>query len=138
MSELFCAISERLKVIFTAHAALELEAELILSHIERRANLLRSAAKLEEEGFTDLANDLRRHAGEMDTNRPADKVLTVLPALSNCNGHEAEGHTPTTPPAGTAATTSPVETASPPAAPPASSLEGQSPPPPGPNRKKRR
>ena len=49
MNELFRAVSQRLKTIFTVHAALELEAELILSHAERKAALLLRAAQLEKE-----------------------------------------------------------------------------------------
>jgi hypothetical protein len=66
MNELFHAVSERLKMIFTAHAALELEAELILCHAQRKATLLKQAAQLEQEGMAELAAELRRHTGAMD------------------------------------------------------------------------
>jgi hypothetical protein len=73
MNELFRAVSERLKAIFTTHAALELEAELILCHARRKAALVQEAARLEQEGLADLAADLRRHAGGMDLARPAQE-----------------------------------------------------------------
>lgn len=78
MSELFRAVSERLKALFTAHAALELESELIARHVERKGALLRQAARLEGEGLTDLAAELRTHAGAMDLNRPAPAIVPML------------------------------------------------------------
>jgi hypothetical protein len=41
----------RLKALFVMHAALEIEAELIASCAERRAELLRQAKRYEEEGL---------------------------------------------------------------------------------------
>jgi len=78
MNELFRAVSERLKVIFTAHAALDIEAEMIAHHIERKAALLRQAAQMETEGLTDLATELRQAVGRMDPHRPAESVLPTL------------------------------------------------------------
>jgi hypothetical protein len=78
MTELFDAVSTRLKAIFTAHAALELEAEVIARHVQRKATLLKQAAKLEEEGLKDLAAELREHAGGLDPRRPAEATLPLL------------------------------------------------------------
>jgi len=80
MSELFDAVAARLKAIFTARAALELEAELILGHIERKAALLRRADELDREGLGELAAELRNHAGRLDPRRPAEAVPPALPA----------------------------------------------------------
>jgi hypothetical protein len=87
---LFRVVSYRLKALFTAHAALELEAELLIHHIERKAALLRQAAQLEAEGMNDLAAELRKHASKMDAQRPAEGLL---PALSSPAGET----TPTDP-----------------------------------------
>lgn len=78
MTELFLAVSTRLKAIFTAHAALELEAELITHHIERKAALFEQAAKLEEKGLKDLAAELRQHVGGLDLRRAVSSVLPML------------------------------------------------------------
>jgi len=78
MNELFRAVVERLRIVFSAHAALDIEAEMIARHIERKATLLRQAAQLETEGLTDLAAELRQAAGRMDPRRPAESVLPVL------------------------------------------------------------
>src|SRR4051794_38345431 len=82
VNELFRAVSDRLKAVLTAHAALELEAELIARHVERKAELLRKADQLESEGMADLAEELRRHARRTDINRPGE---AVLPALINAD-----------------------------------------------------
>jgi hypothetical protein len=98
MNELFRAVSERLKVIFTAHAALDIEAEMIAQHVERKAALLRQAAQLEKEGFADLAAELRQAAGRMDPRRPAESVLPALdaPASPEANGVALSLPTPAT------------------------------------------
>ena len=75
MSELFRAVSARLKAIFTAHTALELEAELLIHHIERKAMLLGRADQFEKEGMADLATELRQYASKMDPQRPAEAML---------------------------------------------------------------
>lgn len=78
MTELFDAVARRLKTIFTAYAAMELEAEVIACHIERKATLLNQAAKLEEDGFKDLAEELRQQASGLDPRRPAEATLSLL------------------------------------------------------------
>jgi hypothetical protein len=86
MNELFHAVSERLKVIFTAHAGLELESELVLLHAERKAALLKRASLLQEEGFTDLADELRKHAGGMDLCQQDDKHALAGPSNASTEG----------------------------------------------------
>src|SRR3954470_4021671 len=78
VNELFRAVSDRIKAVLTAHAALELEAELIARHVERKAELLRKADQLESEGLGDLAAELRQHARRTDLNRPAEAALPAL------------------------------------------------------------
>src|ERR1700733_5864769 len=75
MSELFRAITERLKAIFAANAALELEAELLVAHIERKTALLRLAAQCAQEGFEDLAEELRNYIEGMNPRQPATAIL---------------------------------------------------------------
>jgi hypothetical protein len=78
MTELFRAVSARLKALLTAHAALELEAELVRLHTERKAALLRQAAQLEAEGMADLAAEIRRHASQADLDRPCEAPVPGL------------------------------------------------------------
>jgi hypothetical protein len=94
MNELFHAVSDRLKVILTAHAALELESEVVLLHAERKAALLKRAAQLEEEGFADLASELRRHVGGMDLCKENEKPALAGPTSNSSTEvqtvHDAE------------------------------------------------
>jgi hypothetical protein len=101
MNELFHAVSERLKMIFTAHAALELEAELILCHAQRKATLLKQATQLEQEGMTDLAAELRRHTGAMDLCQHDGKPALAAPtpsATSDVQVASPASSTPDAPP----------------------------------------
>jgi hypothetical protein len=91
VNELFRAVSDRLKAVLTAHAALELEAELIARHVERKAELLRKADQLEGEGMAELAAELRGHAGRTDLNRPAEAVLPALNAPKADNPERQPG-----------------------------------------------
>jgi hypothetical protein len=89
LNELFRAVSARLKAIFTAHAALELEAELLLGHVERKVALLQRAAQLDKEGMTELAKELRQHAGAMDLGTPNQNVSALAGPLPNGNEPES-------------------------------------------------
>src|SRR5262245_21708190 len=90
MNELFDAVTSRLKTIFTAHAALELEAELINRHIERKAGLRKRASELEQQGLNDLAAELRQHASEVTLRKHTEAAQIVpcqgLPAPVQNNG----------------------------------------------------
>jgi hypothetical protein len=85
VNELFRAVSDRLKTIFTVHAALELEAELLIGHVERKAGLLKRAAQLEQDGLVDLAGELRQHASAMDLGTSV-KACPALPGPEQTNG----------------------------------------------------
>src|SRR5262245_30894362 len=83
MTELFDVVAARLKAVFAAQAALELEAELIECHVQRKAGLLRQAAELEREGLAELAAELRRHAGEVSLRTPGEGVTPTSPGTDN-------------------------------------------------------
>jgi hypothetical protein len=95
MNELFHAVSNRLKAIFTAHAALELEAELLLLHAQRKAALLQRAAQMEEEGLKDLAGELRRHVGAMDLCPHDGKHALAGPTPNDSTDIDEPGTSPT-------------------------------------------
>src|SRR5262249_34166496 len=77
-TELFDAVSARLKAILTAPAALGLEAAVIACHTPRQAALLRQAVEWGAEGFKARAAEWRQHAGGLDPRRPAEAVLPML------------------------------------------------------------
>ncbi len=80
MLTLFRALVERVKTLFAASAALDLEAEFVARHAERKAELLRQANRYAEEGLRGIADHLRRQAEELDLQRP---LAGVLPAIEH-------------------------------------------------------
>lgn len=83
MFNLFRVITDRIKAVFATAAALELEADLLARDAERRAELLRLAARYESEGLPTVAERLRRQAEATSAETPA---ATVLPALAHLQG----------------------------------------------------
>lgn len=107
MLTIFRAVAERVRALFVTDAALEFEAELLTRQAERRAHLLRLAARYEIEGFHDLAQNLRRQADTLSTDRPLAGVLPAvdhlfeetIPLTSATAGASEEGGNPKTTPA---------------------------------------
>jgi hypothetical protein len=95
MNELFCAVSNRLKAIFTAHAALELEAELLLLHAQRKAALLQRAAQLEQEGMSELADELRGHTDALELCQEGSKPALAGPTPDGSTLVDKASSTPT-------------------------------------------
>jgi hypothetical protein len=83
MFALFRALSDRVKAMFAADAALEFEAEFLARAAERKAELLRRAERYEQEGLRGIALHLRRHAEELSEQRP---LASVLPAIGHLAG----------------------------------------------------
>ncbi|MFO0877567.1 MAG: hypothetical protein U0840_09345 [Gemmataceae bacterium] len=80
MIHLFRVITDRAKALFATAAALELEGEFLARDAERRAELLRLAARFEDEGLRTVAERLRRQAEAASIESPA---ASVLPALAH-------------------------------------------------------
>jgi hypothetical protein len=80
MFHLFRALAERVKALFLTHAALDFEAEFLARDAERKAELLRQAARYEEEGLSSVARQLRQQAESVDSQRP---LAIVLPAVEH-------------------------------------------------------
>ena len=80
MLSIFHAITDRLKALVVTRAALELESEFLVRDAERQAELLRQAARYEEEGLHGVAQQLRQQAETLNFQRP---LASVLPALAH-------------------------------------------------------
>jgi hypothetical protein len=87
MFSIVTALIARLKALFVTHAALEIEAELIASCAERRAELLRQAKRYEEEGLQGIAQNLRRQAEDLSVQKP---LSSVLPAIAHVQADQPE------------------------------------------------
>ena len=80
MFAIFGAVSERLRAFFVADVAQEFEAHLLSREAERRAELLRQAARYDGEGLHGIAQHLRRQAELLDVQAP---LASVLPAIAH-------------------------------------------------------
>ena len=80
MTQLFQYVVDRLRALFMTEVGLDLEAQFLKREAERKADLLREAAKYAEEGFDDIAETLREQAGQISIDRP---LASVLPAVQH-------------------------------------------------------
>jgi hypothetical protein len=90
----FRALVERVKALLLHEAALDLEAQFVARHAERKAELLRRAAALEAEGLQAVADELRRQAEALDPRQPLTLLVPTLqqPAVTEPSSlHIAEG-----------------------------------------------
>ena len=79
MLELFRSLALRVKAMFAANAALDLEADFLNRSAERKAELLRRAQKYEEEGLNGIALHLRQQADRLQLEKP---LASLLPAAA--------------------------------------------------------
>jgi hypothetical protein len=86
MFHLFRAVIDRIKLLLATSAALELEADALARHAERKAELLRLAQQYESEKLPAVAQELRQHVEAMDFQQPLAGVLT---SLASWQGTEA-------------------------------------------------
>lgn len=70
MPWLFQLIADRLRSLFAAEIALDLESQFVSRQTERKADLLRKARDYEHEGLDDLAIELRLEADRLSLQKP--------------------------------------------------------------------
>jgi hypothetical protein len=78
MFSLFRAVLDRLKALLTTSAALELVADALARHAQRKAELLRLAEQYESDKLHAVAQELRQHAETLDLQRPLAGVASAL------------------------------------------------------------
>lgn len=105
---LFQTLTDRLKALFVANVGLDLEAQLLTRQAERKAELLRQAARYDEEGLKGVASELREQANALSVQRPLSSVQpavehfhgeptpkpalpSLLPTMSNLNADATNG-----------------------------------------------
>lgn len=81
MTQLFHFFVERLKALFLTDVALDLEAEFLTRDAERKAHLLQRAAKYEEEGLPEVAEELRSQALTIQSEQPLARVVPTIAHL---------------------------------------------------------
>ena len=80
MIQLVRNVIDRVKAMFTLDAMLDLEQQFVTRQAERKAELIRTADRYEQEGLTAIAADLRRQAETLTEQRP---LQTVVPFLTS-------------------------------------------------------
>jgi hypothetical protein len=90
MFSIIRALIDRFKVLFVTHAVLELEAELIAIHGERKAELLRHADSYEAEGLQSLAQEMRRQAETLAPAQPLGSVVATVAHLQASPAQSAQ------------------------------------------------
>ena len=81
MIKLLNALVARIKAMFAANAALEIQADFAVRSAERKAGLLRLAAKYDEEGLTSVAHDLRQQAEGLHLQQTFGEVVPSINEL---------------------------------------------------------
>ena len=98
MIKLLNALVARIKAMFAANAALEIQADFAVRSAERKAGLLRLAAKYDEEGLTGVADDLRQQADGLHLQQTYGDVVPsineliheeAMPAISIASSKDA-------------------------------------------------
>lgn len=87
MHWIFSVITDRIRALFVADVALELESQALAREADRRAQLLRQAQSYREEGLDTVADDLEQQADELTVKQP---LAGVLPALEHWQGRHGE------------------------------------------------
>jgi hypothetical protein len=92
MLSIFRPVIDRLKALFAATAAQELEAEAVGRDAERRAELLRLAERYDREGLPSVARKLRNQAESSNLEEPLAIALPLVRHLFD--DQEAQDHKP--------------------------------------------
>lgn len=79
MLTLFRAISDRLAALLATHVVLNYEQQLLRHHSDRKAELLRQARQLEDEGWPELATELREQVDQLSLER----LLAATPSSTD-------------------------------------------------------
>jgi hypothetical protein len=93
MFRIIAALFGRFSTRHIADAGADFDAELISRHAERKAILLRRAARFDDEGLHTIATELRHQAEALSLQRPLTMVALPTPsapvkAMPNpTNGH---------------------------------------------------
>ncbi len=78
MFNLFRAVIDRIKILLARSAALELEADALVLHAQRKAELLRLAQQYEAEKLPSVALELRQHTEALDWKQPLAGTIISL------------------------------------------------------------
>lgn len=87
----------RLQALFATLVASRFETDALLTFSEQKADLIRQAGALEQEGLPDVAAELRQRAEQLTTENPLSLAVPALNLLSQDSGSEATRARPALP-----------------------------------------
>lgn len=91
INRLFTVIMDRVSAMFAGMAATRVQHEYVTVQIGMKADLLRQADEYELEGLTDLAEELRERANEINLDNPGNHSDTLeTEVLAEANGADTE------------------------------------------------
>ena len=88
MFRLFQTISRRLKTVFILDSALDRKAEFLARHAERKAGLMRRALEYDEQGFPEIAEELRRQTAEFSIEPQLGRVGSAIDSFAPTTGKQ--------------------------------------------------
>lgn len=91
MLSLYRLLLTRIKVVLLADAGLEVEADAVEQHAERKARLLRLANDYEQEGLTEIAEEVRASSHSLRSEQPLSRSLPVATHLLESPAGSAGG-----------------------------------------------
>jgi hypothetical protein len=91
INKLYTVIMDRVSAMFAGMAATRVQHEYVTVQIGMKADLLRQADQYELEGLTDLAEELRERASQIDLDNPGSHSTTLeTEVLAEANGADTE------------------------------------------------
>lgn len=91
MHTLYQLLVNRLKSVILADVGLDLEADFHIQSATRKVELLRQASRFEEEGFTEVAEELRASASTL---RPDQPLAQSVPIAAHLKHDSPNGESP--------------------------------------------
>lgn len=91
MRTLYQLLVNRLKSVILADVGLDLEADFHIQSATRKVELLRQASRFEEEGFTEVAEELRASASTL---RPDQPLAQSVPIAAHLKHDSPNGESP--------------------------------------------
>ncbi|WP_166822384.1 hypothetical protein [Thalassoroseus pseudoceratinae] len=102
MFRILKTIAHRLKTLFVVDSALDRKAEFLARHAERKARLMRRALEYDEQGFPEIAEELRcqtaKFSIELKLGRMSSAIGSFAPSARKQSSSEAQPLNGQTPP----------------------------------------
>ncbi len=86
MFRMLKTIARRLKTLFVVDSALDRKVEFLARHAERKAGLMRRALEYDEQGFPEIAEELRRQTAEFSIEPQLGRMSLAIESFAPKSG----------------------------------------------------